>query len=101
MDKKEKNNKLIAEFMGLEVINDTNIYVENNMFGRGTGTLNSIRYHESWDWIIPVLQKIEELSSEQEEVFHQLDSIKDALLNLDIEEVHLNVAEFVKWYNNQ
>ena len=42
------NNKLIAEFMDLRSTG-MSIYKESEY-----------KYHESWDWLIPIVQKIEE-----------------------------------------
>lgn len=38
-----KDNKLIAEFMGLD----------------GWWSENEFKYHSSWDWLMPVVEKIE------------------------------------------
>ena len=52
------NNILIAEFMGLERLSDaTNsmYHHEGDFIGR------NLEYHTSWDWLMPVVQKIESL----------------------------------------
>ena len=41
----QENNKMIAEFMGKEIYQH---YHESN-------------YHSSWDWLMPVVEKIESL----------------------------------------
>jgi predicted metal-dependent hydrolase len=46
-----ENNKLIAEFMGYPKIandEDKRDYLED-----------CVKYHESWDWLMPVVEKIE------------------------------------------
>ena len=45
------NNKLIAEFMSVDCV-DVDTYLENN---------KELQYHTSWDWLMPVVEKIESL----------------------------------------
>jgi len=54
-----EGNKLIAEFMGLSVVNGNQIVVQSNAFGLETNTLYSVEYHSSWDLLMPVVEKIE------------------------------------------
>lgn len=65
-----EGNKLIAEFMGLETIT---LKVDNN--GEGicikkpmATTQIPVKYHESWDWLMPVVIKIEETGY----IFHMI-----------------------------
>ena len=71
------DNKLIAEFMSVEY----------------TGTRVK-DYDTSWDWLIPVVNKIEE---ECEGVPIQL---IDCSLYTEIHEVYQAVVEFIKDYND-
>ena len=59
----EKNNKLIAEFMGMTyyIPNDDSLMVEKAPIGVLVTPTKSLKYHESWDWLMPVVQKIESL----------------------------------------
>ena len=74
-------NKLIAEFMGLQFSN----------------RMCYPQYHTSWDWLIPVVQKVSSLCDEPCE----LDNMKHALLTGDIESVYDDVVEFIKQYNDE
>jgi len=66
-----KENKLIAMFMGdIKLVDD-----------------NELQYHTSWDWLIPVVQKIAE---DFNVVIYDND---------EIEKVHKRVVEFIKKYN--
>ncbi len=47
----KENNKLIAKFMDTEITNNT-----KNILG------SSLKYHSSWDWLMPVIEKIESLN---------------------------------------
>ena len=56
-----ENNTLIAEFMGGQrVLPDEDVYnmpTHNNLcYG-----VNELQYHTSWDWLMPVVEKIESL----------------------------------------
>ena len=56
-----ENNKLIAEFMGLEVLYRPN----SNGFIEISDTelcdVDDLIYHTSWNWLMPVVEKIEDL----------------------------------------
>ena len=73
----KENNKLIAEFMGVQY---TGIRVKD--------------YDTSWDWLMPVVQKIEQDCEgvPQEMLYISLYS--------DINEVYNAVIEFIKNQNN-
>ena len=51
------NNKLIAEFMGM-TYGDPN---DNSVMTQGSEVIpiESMEYHKSWDWLKPVVDKIE------------------------------------------
>ena len=91
------NNKLIAEFMGLR----TNSYGDYNIdkdvmgFDMIVCSLADTKFHTSWDWLMPVVQKVSSLCDEPCE----LDNMKHALLTGDIESVYDDVVEFIKEYN--
>ena len=55
--KTEEENKLIADFMGHYHIQD-NYYRVTRM---NCYHLNQLQYHSSWDWLMPVVDKIEDL----------------------------------------
>ena len=82
----ENNNKLIAEFMGVDQVDIDYAFNEHGQ----------LKYHLSWDWLMPVIEKITELCEEPQE----LDELKHALLCVDIKSVYFIVVEFIKEYNN-
>lgn len=94
-----KHTSLIGEFMEIEVIHGDSVRDENNMFGTGTSTLRPLRYRSSWDELIPVLSKIKEECSQNEEAFHNSNNLWDALLNLELKKVYKEVVHFIYWYN--
>jgi hypothetical protein len=77
----EKNNKLIAEFMG--------IGLKPNECGR------LFRYHSSWDWLMPVVEKCFKTGDDT----HQWDNIMDCIFTCDINIVYAQVLTFIKEYN--
>ena len=92
------NNKLIAEFMELEVDNGLYCYT-TAMDDYKTDTLY---FHSSWDWLMPVMDKIsgiknwsinatfEWLSSSEFNIQQESDGF------YTIEDVYLAVIEFIK-----
>ena len=76
------NNKLIAEFMGVGKLYEAQ---SSNQWNQ---------YHTSWDWLIPVVNKIE---MECEGVPLQL---LNCSLYCEIGEVYQAVVEFIKEHND-
>ena len=56
-----ENNKLIAEFMGLEILYRpySNGFIE--ISDTELCDVDDLMYHTSWDWLMPVVEKIEEV----------------------------------------
>ena len=97
----EENNKLIAEFMGwdTEVFKSgkVNYYYYDKVSKQEIFLeAHELSYNVSWDWLMPVIEKITELCEEPQE----LDELKHALLCVDIKSVYFIVVEFIKEYNN-
>ncbi len=83
------DNKLIAEFMGYTHQSDSEFKDEN-------GFWNDFEVFETWNWLMPVLKKIN----------GQKDFIKYLYLvtipyDYHIEDVHNQVVEFIKQYNDE
>jgi hypothetical protein len=78
-----KNNKLIAEFMDYENVDE--------MFPFD----GELHYHTSWDWLMPVVSKCFKTGDDT----HQWDDIMDTMFTCDINIVHAQVVEFIKEYN--
>jgi len=94
----EKTNKLIAEFMGcthpFNEITDATLYNVSH----GTFELSELRYDVSWDWLMPVIEKIQDKHLENPELdYKYVDEIRLAVPN--IQEVYYLVVEFIKDYN--
>ena len=97
----EETNKLIAEFMGLDTevfkSGKVNYYYYDKVSKQEIFLeAHELSYNVSWDWLMPVIEKITELCEEPQE----LDELKHALLCVDIKSVYFIVVEFIKEYNN-
>lgn len=118
-----EGNKLLAEFMGnefthggivsfkyssgesfplsgrdfnAELIEDE-IQQELYEFG-STLEIEVVNFHSSWGWIMPVVRKILDYCSENDEMdryYLVIDNIPD------IQSVFQSCVEFAKWYKNQ
>jgi hypothetical protein len=94
-----KDNKLIAEFMGLptEVFKSGKLNYYFREFNSGSWyEEHELSYNVSWDWLIPVAEKCL-TTDEPSDGQHYF--INDALLTCNIEVVYDRVVEFIKEYN--
>lgn len=105
-----KDNKLIAEFMGWKPN-------EHHWCLNGD---KDLQYHTSWDWLMPVIEKIEEIAIEDDNLTikehrYQVDMsytqcniydyvrdgvIASADMGTKLSSTHRAVIEFIKEYNN-
>lgn len=120
-----EGNKLIAEFMGAE--NETG-YFQASTIGKTkvpTGRMwmkerfpnnmhlckeDDLRYHSSWDWIMPVVEKIRNIVDKKEydkegllfykEALSRYVPIRNELVKINLSNVHYCVVEFILWYNS-
>jgi len=87
------NNKLIAEFMGVETT-DGLVFQDNN-----THEFHPIKYHTSWDWLMPVVEKILDLSFQDDGDAEDFYNVRDCMP--DINHTYKAVVEFIKEYNDE
>ncbi len=92
---KMKDNKLIAEFMGIVYPKLDNVIVIDNVVIKE----NELQYHTSWDWLMPVANEIIKSRDEQNADW-DLTDLKYALCTTNIELVYEAVVEFIKEYND-
>ena len=100
----DKDNKLIALFMGLEEDGVDGYLVDMNKdYGYQIVHESCFLYHSSWDWLMPVIEKCLVGEAEQsEEVSNTtIKHIYEAICNQDIYYAHKSVVEFIKTYNNE
>lgn len=114
-----EGNRLIVEFMGYKLVTPEMrknplewkySYWENPEFkGSSKGVLGSekhLYYHSSWDWLIPVCHKIDNLDTKglADDKYYRYvdfcDSMDEAITFYEKEPVYEIVVEFIKWYNS-
>lgn len=119
-----KNNELIAEFMGGKY--ETNLpfaYTKSGWTDTPANSSNQIvqshtfKYNSSWDWLMPVIEKIQKLGYVcviygnycniiEKDLFTKkydgegfnIDYYSESIDNV-IEAVYKCAIEFIKWYN--
>lgn len=101
---KMNNNQLIADFMGLptEVFKSGEVNYYLIEFNSGAWyEEHELSYNVSWDWLMPVINKIRSMDStyEVEEVGkYDLDN-EISYYEFDLELTYESVVEFIKEYN--
>lgn len=90
-----KDNVIIAEFMGRPY--------EQEFLEKGVGGIceeislyEDLRYHTSWDWLMPVISKCLEIGSNMsvERIYHSLHT-------QDLSFAYKEVVEFIKEHNSK
>ena len=101
------NNKLIAKFMG-DII-QTKLLIGGEYFDEvwlrklDKSHYIELYYHSSWDWLMPVIDKIMGICFSNDESgthdSNQFYEIRDCIP--DINQTYQSVINFIKWYNEQ
>lgn len=103
----DQNNKLIAEFIGLEK-NDQGYLNDHNSMGYlsrfpswdyGRLPLEQLMFDVDWNWLIYVARVITSNPKFFED-YPDTSGFWDAYCQLEIEEVYEEVVKYIKWYNN-
>ena len=97
----ENSNKLIAEFMGLKE-HEGSYYLP--LYNSGDWVPDvELEYHNSWDWLMPVVDKIKILVMEDDsdELYNseEWDNITHTLVQIEIKSVYQAVVEFINQNN--
>lgn len=84
-----EDNKLIAEFMGVEHV---------KMFRRASSqhTFDGVQYHTSWEWLMPVVIKIGGTAN----ILGAMKKLRNYSKVTNREDTYQAVVEFIKTYNN-
>ena len=95
-----KDNKIIAEFMGLTEPFELPQFGTIRPDGEFKTEFNThqLKYHTSWDWLMPVANEIIKSRDEQNADW-DLTDLKYALQTTNIEYVYKAVVEFINEYN--
>ncbi len=106
----ENNNKLIAEFMEWTLDDkDLNSYRKYNGSIFKYSLLSNFKYHTDWNWLMPVVERIELDMGFDVYIHYNNCTITDgenafeneADPNQKIHATYQSVIEFINWYNNK
>ena len=103
----EEGNKLIAEFEGMVYTNDDpKAYAQGYMFSKELGaiTVADLQYHESWDWLMPIVEKLSnEFTLKNKVEYYKLskDCFWALSITSDITMVWLAVTSAIKFINSK
>ena len=112
------NNKLIADFMDVQYKSDEDYFKElkemreDGIFYEQGYMESQLNYHESWDWLMPVVEKIESddrydvdilqygtrIRDNQKEI---ISNVADISFENKIEHTYDAVVEFIKQLNKE
>jgi hypothetical protein len=101
----QEGNKLIAEFMGYKrndgYSGDFARLKHWNIEPFGWHDDEQLKYHSSWDWIMPVVAKIMFTSWNMTDSLKQCFLVRESIDWIEVEKTWLAVVDFIKWYNQQ
>ena len=91
------DNGIIAEFMGMTYHhNDNSVMIQMTSQGNQIVPIESMGYHTSWDWLMPVVERIVsdvELDIDYEDEYRE--NLMDVVPFAKIEDVYDAVVEFI------
>ena len=107
-----KDNKLIAEFRGWVLGHPdpkekrwSDCWFDCDLIRRTRGDLEPLLFHKSWDWLMPVVEKIESMGYSVkiiedwcEIIGEDYDKVAD-FGGGKLISVYAAIVEFIKWYN--
>ena len=111
MTKKEilENNKLIIEFMSIGFAKgytsdsrnpgylfDKKPQYNPDIWATLIYSIPNVEYHKSWDWLMPVIEKISKLKL-TENVYWI--AVCHRHINTPFQIIYDSIIEFIKWYN--
>ena len=110
MTNHESGNRVIAEFMGMLL--DEHGFIIRNPTLINIGRSHDLKFHLSWDWIMPVVEKIYLMREVTDFVIRMGEveisiigrgSIKSPCIisNNSITELWIAIVEFIEWHNTR
>jgi len=94
----ENNNKLIAEFLGIQIEEG-----QERIYINGLGTeLIEYTFNTDWNWLMKAVEKcLTKLDTYNVTTNEHYNNIHDSLWSINITEVYKAVVEFIKFHNEQ
>jgi len=118
----DENNRLIDEFVGAKISIGGNVVTLNHEGIEQSQSVKNIKYHSSWNCIMPVIEKIESIKDDhhgrfgvyinsnnchiQSTKFRSIETnqnyyFADYTLETKLLSTYQAIVEFIKWYNTQ
>ncbi len=111
-------NPIIAKFMGFTydyMDSYLIVYKRNKQYNNEIWRQNELKFNESWDWLMQVVEKIEEMDVvasfqiEQPTIYIWSSSESSTFKNIEvdiftkskIQAVYEACIKFIEWYNNE
>jgi hypothetical protein len=107
----EEKNRMIAEFMGgefekmhfngveQEVVTLINCH-QIKMSQLMSVYTSNLLFHTSWDWLMPVIEKIYSMDGVELDT-RDIETVIDRPISIKLEDMHYVVCEFIEWYNTR
>lgn len=113
----QEGNRVIAEFMGWKFVEADNKYAAHfKKHGGDFVYANRLEYHTSWDWLMPVVEKIESIGKTCVSITHRSCEITPIIYSVKkdrmvwhqtifvmhenkIASTYAAVLQFITWYN--
>jgi len=73
-------------------LTDIGWYDNKGVLGLNDNTFDKLKFHQSWDWLMPVIEEIDHIQ------FEPVESIEKALFTRSIRDTHKAVVEYIEEY---
>jgi hypothetical protein len=94
-----EGNKLIAKFAGYEQCGKPEWEYSYCMIEGKSHREDELKFHTSWDWLMPVVEKIRDVQIS--EGWSNKQPVIKALSDVNITILWKAVVQFIQWYNKQ
>jgi len=91
------DNKLIAEFMGMELGDDGTVYYDDAENIHPPTPADKLKFETSWDWLIPVIEKTLDLTFDENGEPSDFYDLRDCIP--DIHHTYRAVVQFINQHN--
>jgi hypothetical protein len=94
-----KVNKLIAEFWGMELGDDKTMYYDDSENLHPPTPINELKFHSSWDWLMPVVHKCRLESRCEYDEDDNWNEIHWSLEECNLDKTYKAVVQFINEFN--